>query len=84
MRVAKSAVTAWAVGVSVAAVIGLGGPVWAESTTRQPTTQQPAKPGPVKGAPKAPAGDKGNGWAVDQDLGQPDMFGRKGSPKSAR
>lgn len=41
MRVAKSAVIAWVVGVSVAAV-GLGGPVWAEEKNRKPPTQQQA------------------------------------------
>jgi hypothetical protein len=50
MRLAKSAVIAWALGVSVAA-IGQGSPVWAEEKTRKPPTQQqgPAKPGQPKG-----------------------------------
>ncbi|MBM3623591.1 MAG: hypothetical protein FJX20_23215 [Alphaproteobacteria bacterium] len=48
---AKSAAIAWATAASMAAVIGLGGPVWAEEKNRKPPTQQqgPAKPGQPKG-----------------------------------
>jgi len=51
MRMAKSATIAWATAASMAAVIGLGGPVWAEEKNRKPSTQQqgPAKPGQPKG-----------------------------------
>lgn len=51
MRITKSAAIAWATAVSVAAVIGLGGPVWAEEKNRKPPTQQqgPAKAGQPKG-----------------------------------
>lgn len=52
MRFSKSAMNAWVVGVSVAALIGLGGPAWAESMTKPPPTRPPAQQPAKGGQPK--------------------------------